>query len=429
MIEFVLSIFFIAMMLIYLSWIILFLFPASTPKIKKEFQNGLCNPKISIIIPAHNEEKCIGKTIESILNAKYDNDKEIIVVNDGSKDKTEEIVKKISETEPRVKILNIGHGGKANAINKGAEIANNEFVVILDADSRIDEDALNEIIKPFSDNEVGATSGIIRAIDNKKNPLVWFQDFEYVLSSAWRFVCNKANATYILPGFAAFRKEALKKVSGFSTDTFSEDFEIGLKLKKVGFKLEMTKAAIYTQVPQTLNGLIKQRMRWGLGTIQVIKKHYDIPFSKKFGAVGLYGIPTQLYWYVHGLVVLPITFYQIFGGYYEYFAAFKNFFSFEVLKYFFGWLSTYGMLEYSYKTFTGEYGLSTLFYFVLIVFCLNLIYNVIAMIKISKFRLRYLFVIFFFFPYSILVLSAYIAPLFYELKYKNKVINKWEKSK
>lgn len=425
MIASILSIFFIAMILIYLSWIILFLLPPL--KRKTECVEGY-SPKISIIIPAHNEEGSIENTIRSVLAASYNNEREIIVVNDGSKDKTEKIVGKISETDYRVKILSVEHGGKANAINRGLETAENEIIIILDADSKIDQNALKDIVRPFSDKSVGAASGIVQAIENKKNPLVWFQDFEYALSSAWRFVCNRVNATYILPGFAALRKSALTKVGGFARDTFSEDFEIGLRLKKAGFNLDMTKAIIYTQVPKTLRGLVKQRMRWGRGTIQVIKKHYDIPFSRKYGAIGLYGIPTQLYWYVHGLVVLPITFYQIFGGYYEYFAAFKNFFSFEVAKYFFGWFSAYGMIEYTYKVFTGEYGVNTLFYLVLVVFCLNLIYNAIAIIKISKLKWRYLFVISFFFPYSIIVLSSYIAPLIYEFKRKNRIINKWEKS-
>jgi len=417
------------MFLIYTSWIILFFIPKKREKIIRKLKSKNNFPRISVIIPAHNEERCIKATIESVLNAKYPSEREIIVVNDGSKDRTEKIVKEISKKNKEVRLINIEHSGKANAINHGIKKAKNEILVVLDADSRVKDDALIKIVEPFFDEKIGAVSGIIRAIEERKI-LVWFQDFEYILSSAWRFLCNNLDATYILPGFAAFRKEALIKVNGFSTDTFSEDFEIGLRLRKAGFKLEMTDAIIYTKVPETLKGLMKQRMRWGKGTLQVIKKHSDVPFNRKFGAVGLYGIPTQLYWYIHGIVILPITFYQILGGYYEYFAAFKNFFSFEVAKYFFGWFSAYGMLEYSYKVFIGEYKVSSLFfYLVFLVFFLNLLYNLIAILKISKPKLRYLLVIFFFFPYSVIVLIFYILPFILEIKItkKKRVVNKWEK--
>jgi len=421
--ETILSVFFVAMLLLYSSWIILFFMPNKREKKALETKT----PTISVILPTHNEEKCIAETIRSVLNAKYSSEREVIVVNDGSTDRTEEIVKKISEENREVKLINVTHGGKANAINQGVKNAKSEIVIVLDADSRVDENALLQIVEPFSDEKVGAVSGIIKTID-EKNILVWFQDFEYVLSSAWRYLCNNLNATYILPGFAAIRRNALIAVGGFSADTFSEDFEIGLRLKKKGFRLDMSNAIIYTKVPTTLKGLMRQRMRWGLGTIQVMRKHSDVPLNRKFGAVGLYGIPTQLYWYIHSVVVLPITFYQIFGGYYQYFAAFKNFFSFEVAKYFFGWFSAYGMLEYSYKAFIGEYRISPFFYLVFIVFFLNIFYNAIAILKFSKPKLRYLFTIFFFFPYSILVLIFYISPLISELLGNRKKGNKWEKS-
>ncbi len=420
--EIILSVFFVAMLLLYSSWIILF-FMAKTRE--KKFLNENEYPTISIILPTHNEERCISETLKSVLDARYPKTKEIIVVNDGSTDKTEKIVREISEKNKEVKLINVTHAGKANAINQGTKIAKNEILIVLDADSRVDENALLQIVEPFSDEKVGAVSGIIKTID-EKNILVWFQDFEYVLSSAWRYLCNNLNATYILPGFAAIRKNALLAVGGFSADTFSEDFEIGLRLKKAGFKLDMSNAIIYTKVPTTLKDLMRQRMRWGLGTIQVVRKHSDVPLNRKFGAVGLYGIPTQLYWYIHSVVVLPITFYQIFGGYYQYFASFKNFFSFEVLKYFFGWFSAYGMLEYSYNSLIGEYGVSPFFYLVFIVFFLNMFYNLIAILKFSKPKLRYLFTIFFFFPYSILVLLFYLAPLISEFK-GNKKGNKWDK--
>jgi cellulose synthase/poly-beta-1,6-N-acetylglucosamine synthase-like glycosyltransferase len=434
MVNLILSVFFIVMIFLYSSWIaLLFL-----PKIKKWNKLGgdvgtlKKFPGISIIIPAHNEEEKIRDTIESILRANYPKKREIVVINDGSDDRTEEILKKISKSREEVRVFNTEeHLGKANAINHGIKKSKHNIIVVLDADSELDKNALIEIVKPFRDEKIGAVSGgVIRAIDSK-NPLVWFQDFEYTLSSTWRYICNNVNGTYILPGFAAFRKEALEEVNGFSNDTLTEDFDIGLKLKKKGYKLEMSpRAKIYTQVPQTFQGLMKQRIRWGRGTLQVIRKHFDVLLNKKYGAIGLYGIPTQMYWFVHGFVVLPITFYQIFFGYFQYFVAYKNYLSFSVLKYFFGWISVYGMLEYSYKTFSGEYLMNLIFILVFLVFCLGLTFNILAIMKVSEFKLRHLFVIFFFFPYSILSLILFVIfPFLYEIRRKRGVENRWEKSR
>lgn len=421
MIESILFLFFVVMIALYLSWIILLFMPRRDILDMKSF------PAISIVIPAHNEEDCIGDTIRSVLNSKYPGDREVVVVDDGSLDGTEGIVREISRSDGRVKICTSKHGGKANAINKGTKISGNGIIVVLDADSRLDENSLVEIVKPFSDENVGAVSGIIRAVDNS-NPLVWFQDFEYVLSSAWRYICNNVNSTYILPGFAAFRRGALVGVGGFSRDTLSEDFDIGLRLKKTGYSLVMSKAVIYTNVPQTIKALARQRMRWGRGTIQVIKKHFDIPFNIRYGAIGLYGIPTQIYWFVYGLFCIPITLYQIFGGYMKYFVAYNNLFSLDVVRYFFGWFSAYGMVEYTYRTITGEYVMGLIFFLVLGVFCFNLIYNIIAVMKMSKPRLKYLFVLFFFFPYSLFILSLYVFPSLQELSIKRRSqVNIWEK--
>jgi len=324
--------------------------------------------------------------------------------------------------------------GKANAINFAVSNSKYNIIVTLDADSKIDKNSLIEIVRPFKDKEVGAVSGIIRAIDNN-NILTWFQDFEYMLSSGWRFICNKINSTYIFPGFAAFRKGAIESVGGFSPDTLSEDFEIGLKLKKKRYKLVMSNARIYTLVPQTIKGLIKQRLRWGRGTIQVIKKHRDIPFNLKYGGVGLYGIPTQIFWFIHGTLYIPIVTYQIFGGYIQYYISNNNFLTFEVLRYFFSWFSVYGMIEYTIRTFTGEYPLNPLFYLLFGIFCLYITYNLLIMLEFSELKLKYLFVVFFFFPYSLFVLALHVLPAIHELLhigFKNakmkSVINVWEKS-
>jgi len=420
MIDIILSIIFSVLIVLHGSWVLLLIVPE-----RDEYDDVF--PDISIIMPAHDEEEVIESSIKSVLNDKYPGNREVVVVNDGSTDRTGEIVKELVVKDERIVLCNTKHLGKAKAINRGVEKAKNDIVVVLDADSKIDENALIKIVKPFSDKKIGGVSGIIRAIQTR-NPLTWFQDLEYIITSGWRYTCNRLNGTYIFPGFAAFRKSALLEIGGFSSDTLSEDFEIGLRLRKAKYGLVMSWATIYTKVPETLSGLIRQRVRWGRGTLQVIRKHFDVPFNKKYGAIGFYGIPTQMYWFIHGLTYLPVVFYQIFSGYLKYFVANNNFFSLDVVRYFFSWFSFYGMVEFSYKTFTGEYEMSLVFVLTFVMFCLYILYDVLVITKISKPSIRYLFVIFFLFPYSLFVLSLHVLPLFYELVCPGK-INVWEKNR
>ena len=422
MIEVILHVIFLVVGILHASWIALFFYHKRYPA-----EGDYVLPKLSIIIPAHNEEASIEGTVRCVLNANYPREREVIVVNDGSVDRTEDLVKKISVEDSRVRIYNTRHAGKSNAINLGVKNAGNDVIIALDADSEMKEDALIEIVKPFSNEGVGAVSGIVRAIDSR-NPITWFQDFEYILSSGWRFLCNKIKGTHIFPGFVAIKKDALLKIGGFSRDTFSEDFDIAIRLKKAGYDLAMSNATIYTRVPETLRGLIRQRLRWGRGTIQVLKKHQDIILNKRYGTVGLYVIPTQIYWYIHGFVYVPIVMYQVFGGYLQHFATYKNFFSFEVMKYFFSWFSVYGMVEYTYKTFMGVYDANLLFFLLLMMFILYILYDVLILLKFAEPRLRYLLVIFFFFPYSLFTLSLNVSSCLHEI-YRPEKSNVWEKSR
>lgn len=420
MMDLVLCFIFSVLVVLYASWVLLLLYP------KREKSRDYF-PGLSIIIPAHNEEGIIGTTVESVLKAHYPGEKEIIVINDGSTDKTKEIVERMAKQNSNVRIYNIKHGGKANALNFGIRNSKHEIIVTLDADSKLEKDSLIKIVKPFSDERVGGVSGIIRAL-HSKNPLTWFQDFEYILSSGWRFVCDKVNGTYIFPGFAAFRKKALLEVGGFNKDTLCEDFDIGVRLRKSGYKLVMSNSVIYTKVPETITGLCKQRIRWGRGTIQVLRKHYDVILNKTYGAMSLYGIPTQIYWFFHGFVYIPIIIYQILGGYLKYFAIYGNYFSFDVVRYFFSWFSIYGMIEYVYRTITGEYDINLLFYLLITMFALYLIYDLLLLIRMSNLSIRYLFVIFFYFPYSVFTLGMHTFAFLYELR-NEKVENKWGKNK
>ena len=422
LLDTVISAIFSALILLHLSWIAVLLYPSQGKKWAE-----LTPASVSVVIPAHNEEKSIERTIGSVLRGEYPAQREVIIVNDGSTDGTEYLVRELSKKDGRIRIFNTEHAGKSRAINLGVGKASNDIIVTLDADSEIEPGSLAAIVKPFSDEKVGAVSGIVRAV-YKMNPLTWFQDFEYIQSSAWRFICNKINATYIFPGFAAFRRDAFLHIGGFSSDTYSEDFEIGLRLRKAGYRLEMSTATMFTKVPETIGGLAKQRMRWGRGTVQVMRKHKDMILNRRYGFIGFYGMPTQIYWYIHGFVYIPILSYQVSEGYYKYFLANNVYFSWDVVKFFFGWFSMYGTIEYTYKTLLGYYEATIVFYLLVIMFSLYLIYNVLVLYRFAHPKKRHFFVIFFFFPYSLFSLIVHIAPSISEI-FKPTGSNIWEKSK
>ena len=425
MIDEILNVTFVISIFTFAFWNIL----AIWPERKKVFGEL---PTLTVIMPAHNEGSCIVSTVESVLAADYPKPVEVIVVDDGSTDDTSDKVIEIVKRNRHVKLFNTNHLGKARAVNYGVKNCSTEIVVMLDADSVLDKNGLVRLAEPFIDSKVGAVSGIIRVVLNN-NPLVWYQDFEYVLSSMWRYIFDKMGCTYILPGFCAFRRRALEDACGFAFDTLSEDFDIGLKLRKAGWHILMTKSVMHTNVPQTVKGVALQRMRWGRGTFQVIRKHWDMVLNPKHGLIGLYGLPNQIYFFVQGFFIVPITLYQIFNGYYIYFVSKGNILDLSVIKFFVGWSSIFGALELIYNNLTGVWEMSPTFPFFMVSFLLTYFYHIYACVKMDGLKPKLILVLCFFFPYYLFTLLFFIYPMFLELNPFTKAsktnVNIWEKNR
>ncbi len=420
MLDIFLVLIFTSLSFFYITWILLYLIP-------KKGKNVAYYTNLSVILPAHNEEASITESIKSILSSDYPKEKEIIVVDDGSTDNTYELVKKLQEKHPEIRLFRIKHSGKANALNFGVGKARFDTLVFLDSDSFLTENSLKNIVHPLSDKEVGAVSGVVRARCTR-NPLTWFQDFEYMLSSSWRYVCNVINSTSVVPGFVAVKKKALLKIQGFSEDTLTEDFDIVLRLKKAGYSTVMASSAvIHTTVPGTFKSLFIQRLRWGRGTIQVVKKHSDMFLSRKFGFLGTYTLPTHLYWYIFSLVYLPSVVYWMLSDYYRYFFLNNNIISLSVLQFFLKWFTTYGMFDLMYKTWTGVYLLNTRLFLTILSFVLMLAYVLVMSLKLTKPDLKHVFVYFFFFPYIVFIIFIQCVAFLYEFRRGAKGKNIWEK--
>ena len=252
------------------------------------------------------------------------------------------------------------------------------------------------------------------------------QAFDYAIISGWKSICEKANGLCILPGFCAFRKSAIEKIGGFKGDTPVEDYDICFYLRKAGFDIRMTDAVAYTRVPETIRGWLRQRVRWIRGTLQVVKKHYKFLFNRKHVGVGFFSVPTQLYWYFHSFLYLPLVLYQILSGYFNYFLAYGNVISLEVFKYFFNWFTVFGMVELIYKTLIGAYALTPLLLLTIVVFILSLCFNFYSLFRFSEFNIYNLIAFIFFFPYVLIILFAYWIGTLLEF-YERRNFSKWEK--
>lgn len=258
-------------------------------------------PKISIIIPAFNEEKVIKNTIEALLETKYPK-KEIIFVDDGSTDKTLNIATQFRE---QIKVLHKENGGKASALNYALVYATGEIVVIVDADTIIGRNSLKEIVKGFEiDEHVAAVAGNIK-VRNRMNWITKCQALEYITGiQIVRRAFDVFGSITIVPGaLGAFKKSLLTEAGAYGKETIVEDFDQTIKLLKAGLITQgSSKATAYTEAPNTLKDFCAQRKRWYRGNIQVLSRHSDALTNPRFGYLQRLSLP---YLFL-GMVITPI---------------------------------------------------------------------------------------------------------------------------
>jgi len=251
------------------------------------------NPFVSIIVPIYNEDKVLRDSIESLLNLEYDN-YEIIMINDGSSDNTAEVaetlvgIQKGKYSDVKVTLINKQNAGKAIALNTGIATSQAEFVLCMDADSKLSPNTLKVAMRHFHDPKVGAVAGNVKVL-NRKKFLTDLQALEYIegLNMA-RSAQSYIRLVNIIPGpIGVFRKKALQSAGFYSDDTFAEDADLTLKIMAAGWKVYYEPLAIsYTQAPTTLQQLIKQRYRWTRGILQSLRKHKNSIFSSKSPSIG-----------------------------------------------------------------------------------------------------------------------------------------------
>ncbi len=294
-------------------------------------------PAISVIVPAFNEEASLAESVHSLLHLNYPQF-EVIVVSDGSTDGTlpgaardfelmrapvsyaqpipTQPVRGVyrSLVHPDLVLIDKQNGGKADAINAGINAARYPLVCVIDADSLLEEQSLNRAVLPFiEDPDTIASGGIVRIANGcriehgrvtevrlPRSPLAMFQTVEYLRAFlAGRVAQSAVNALLIISGaFGLFRREAVIEVGGFRADTIGEDMELVTRLHRlyrergqryrIVFQPEPT---CWTEVPESLRMLGRQRNRWQRGTMQVLGYHASMLFNRRYGVIGMLAMP------------------------------------------------------------------------------------------------------------------------------------------
>jgi len=243
-------------------------------------------PFVSIIVPVYNEDKVVADSIRSLLQLNYSN-YEIIVVNDGSTDKTNEVAEKLvgyhkgKFGDIKVSLINKPNGGKAKALNAGIRYSKAEIVLCMDGDSQLSPDSVRLGVRHFSNPEIGAVAGNVKIL-NRRKFLTDLQALEYIEGlNMVRSAQSYIRLVNIIPGpIGLFRKKAIDEAGYYSSDTFAEDADLTLKILANGWKIYYEPQSIsYTEAPVKLQQLLKQRYRWTRGILQSIRKHKKLLFN------------------------------------------------------------------------------------------------------------------------------------------------------
>jgi poly-beta-1,6-N-acetyl-D-glucosamine synthase len=243
-------------------------------------------PFVSIIVPVYNEEKVVKNSINSLLRLDYSN-YEIIIVNDGSTDKTKQVAESLVGFQKglrgdiKVSLIDKPNGGKSSALNAGIKHSKAEIVLCMDGDSQLSPDSITIAVRHFTDPEIGAVAGNVKVL-NRKKLFTDLQALEYIeglnmARSAQSFV----KLVNIIPGpIGLFRKKAVEEAEYYSDETFAEDADLTLKILANGWKIYYEPNSIsYTEAPEKLSQLLKQRYRWTRGILQSIRKHKRLMFN------------------------------------------------------------------------------------------------------------------------------------------------------
>jgi biofilm PGA synthesis N-glycosyltransferase PgaC len=268
-------------------------------------------PPITILVPAYNEGAVIQGSIRSLLELDYPR-YEILVLDDGSKDDTYAKASAYAGDHGRavVRVITKPNGGKARALNTGIAQATSDYILCMDGDSALHPATLRRAIRHFTDPAIGAVAGSVKVV-NRTNLLSSLQALEYIEGlNMVRAAQGFFRLVNIIPGpIGIFRKSALEKVGGYDHDTFAEDCDLTLKLLLEGWQIQYEPGSIaYTEAPEKMLDLLKQRYRWTRGILQAISKHKRRLWDPRGGI----GVSLTLWYMIFEGIMWPVM--NVFGN-------------------------------------------------------------------------------------------------------------------
>jgi peptidoglycan-N-acetylglucosamine deacetylase len=263
---------------------------------------------VSVLIPAFNEAKVIGTAIRHILASTHQN-LNIIVIDDGSTDGTSDVVRTCFADDARVTLISARNGGKARAINLGLAHADGDVVVVLDADTQFEPSTISRLVRWFADPKIAAVAGNAK-VGNRINVLTRWQALEYVSAqNLERRALATLGCITVVPGaVGAWRRSSILNLGGFPADTLAEDQDLTIMIQRSGEKVVFDASAIaWTEAPDSMAGLARQRFRWAFGTLQCMWKHWRVNLNPRYGALGLVALPQVWLFQIALTLVSPLV--------------------------------------------------------------------------------------------------------------------------
>ncbi|MDE1177406.1 MAG: glycosyltransferase [Edaphobacter sp.] len=275
---------------------------------RKNYAGPEYAPRVAVLIPAYNEEKVIVRTIRSVMMSNYKNIR-IIVIDDGSTDRTLEVAREAYPAEiasGRVTILTKPNGGKAEALNFALEHTDEEIYVGIDADGVIAHDAITRLVPHFANPKIGAVAGNAK-VGNRVNLWTRWQALEYITSQNFeRRALDLFDVVMVVPGaIGAWRTSAVHAGKGYHPDTVAEDADLTMNILEQGYSVIYEDQALaFTEAPENMNGLMRQRFRWSFGILQAVFKHRGA--IRKHRAMGLFALPNIVIFQILLPLVSPL---------------------------------------------------------------------------------------------------------------------------
>ncbi len=262
---------------------------------------------VSVVIPAYNEAKVIVASVRRVLSSTGVNI-EVIVVDDGSKDGTSDVMTAAFAAEPRVHLITQANAGKAAAVNNGIAASKGEIIIALDADTQFEAETISRLVRWFVRPEIGAVAGNAK-VGNRFNFVTRWQAVEYVTAqNLERSALAMFGAMMVVPGaVGAWRRTALAEVGGYPENTLAEDQDLTIAVQRKGWQVAYDQEAVaWTEAPESFGALMKQRFRWAFGTLQCLWKHQQMVKTRKPKGLALIGVPQAWLFQIGFSMISPL---------------------------------------------------------------------------------------------------------------------------